>query len=405
VSTDREYSVPHRLGAGTDSPPEFEAPSKDTAANATAGESALDCINEAFESGWFAHDAASINVSIERPMPPLDAGSAKNTSSSELPAFVDEHRAYRPVGIDAFASEGSVNSSLIATVPGPPLLSSIDLPFLKPEPYREREPWSSAPAVQHFLVSAAAAGHVAVGRLRQTTGFIAGHGRRVVQRRYADSRMWLRRLPNRSEVTSTLRASRRAVVGTACVASVVLAVLAYVALPSPSTASQTAASVKSEARVAVSSRPTTAPSVVPAVPAAVPDSTPVSAASPLAATSPSIADNKPAGSRVEIAPLAATTKSHKPILQPAATRAIAAASSFVGSLVVTSEPEGAEVSLNGVAQGRTPLTISNLSSGSRVVSLSLPGYERWSWSVAVVANRQTPVSVKLQAERRTGTTE
>ena len=66
---------------------------------------------------------------------------------------------------------------------------------------------------------------------------------------------------------------------------------------------------------------------------------------------------------------------------------------------MTSQPEGADVSLNGVPQGRTPLTISDLSVGTRVVSLFLPGYERWSGSVAVVADKQTPVAVTLEAER------
>jgi hypothetical protein len=46
------------------------------------------------------------------------------------------------------------------------------------------------------------------------------------------------------------------------------------------------------------------------------------------------------------------------------------------------------------------LTIKRVRAGSRVVSLFLPGYERWSWSVAVVADRQTPLAVKLQADQR-----
>lgn len=72
----------------------------------------------------------------------------------------------------------------------------------------------------------------------------------------------------------------------------------------------------------------------------------------------------------------------------------------VGTLVVTSEPAGAEVSINGVSHGRTPLRIPGLAAGSRVVRLELPGYERWSWAVRVVANRQTPLVVKLQPEGR-----
>ena len=69
-----------------------------------------------------------------------------------------------------------------------------------------------------------------------------------------------------------------------------------------------------------------------------------------------------------------------------------------GALLVKSEPQGAEVSINGVSHGRTPLVIRDLYAGSRVVRLDLAGYERWSWAVAVVANRRTPVTVKLQPE-------
>ena len=71
-----------------------------------------------------------------------------------------------------------------------------------------------------------------------------------------------------------------------------------------------------------------------------------------------------------------------------------------GTLLVESDPQGAEVSINGVAQGRTPLVIRDLGAGSRVVRLELPGYERWSWAVAVVANKRTPLTVKLRPESR-----
>ena len=71
-----------------------------------------------------------------------------------------------------------------------------------------------------------------------------------------------------------------------------------------------------------------------------------------------------------------------------------------GALLVRSEPQGAVVSINGVVHGRTPLVIRDLGAGSRVVRLDLAGYERWSWAVGVVANRRTPVTVKLQPEPR-----
>jgi hypothetical protein len=78
----------------------------------------------------------------------------------------------------------------------------------------------------------------------------------------------------------------------------------------------------------------------------------------------------------------------------------ATASKVKGTLLVKSDPQGAEVSINGVVQGRTPLMIRDLGAGSRVVRLELRGYERWSWAVSVVANKRTPVNVKLRPESR-----
>jgi hypothetical protein len=65
---------------------------------------------------------------------------------------------------------------------------------------------------------------------------------------------------------------------------------------------------------------------------------------------------------------------------------------------VRSDPQGAQVTVNGIAQGRTPLVIRDLPPGSRVVRVELPGYQRWSWAVGITADRQTPVTVKLQPD-------
>ena len=73
---------------------------------------------------------------------------------------------------------------------------------------------------------------------------------------------------------------------------------------------------------------------------------------------------------------------------------------LVGTLLVDSKPSGAEVWINGVPHGRTPLRVTALPVGSRVVRLELPGYERWSWAVNIVANKRTPIRVKLQPEHR-----
>jgi hypothetical protein len=72
---------------------------------------------------------------------------------------------------------------------------------------------------------------------------------------------------------------------------------------------------------------------------------------------------------------------------------------LVGTLLVDTEPSGAEVLINGVLHGRTPLKVSALRVGSTVVRLELPGYERWSWSVNIAANKRTPLRIKLQPEQ------
>jgi PEGA domain len=392
VGTDRDHRVPPRVGAGNGMVPEFEAPSTDNEPATMTRESPLDCTNEAFDSSCFVEErTGSVNFSTEPAIAPCDPG---------------ERESFVHVDVDTFVSEKSLDSSLIGFAPGPPLLSSITLPIARLEPYHARR--DSLQVLYEFCLAAAAAGRVAVGRLRQTTDFMAGRGRKILRRAYGHSRMLLRRLPSRSDVTSALRVPRRVVVATACLASFALAVLAYVA------ASQTAPTRKREERVGVLSHPTTPPAVAPSVPAAsspLPTATPALPAPALPppsvpappASSQSVTDNALAASSTHVPPVIATTRSPKPATQHSATRTMVAAPSFVGALLVTSEPEGAEVSVNGVSQGRTPLTISNLTSGTRVVSLSLPGYARWSWSVPVVANRQTPVAVKLYPERRSGT--
>ena len=78
----------------------------------------------------------------------------------------------------------------------------------------------------------------------------------------------------------------------------------------------------------------------------------------------------------------------------------AVSTGLVGTLLVNSEPSGAEVLINGIPHGRTPLRVSALPVGSRVIRLELPGYDRWSWAVNIAANKRTPLRVKLQPERR-----
>ncbi len=73
----------------------------------------------------------------------------------------------------------------------------------------------------------------------------------------------------------------------------------------------------------------------------------------------------------------------------------AAASSYRGSLAIRSAPQGARVFVNGALVGSTPLELANLPVGSRAVRIEADGYERWSASARVVANRQTRLSATL----------
>ena len=72
---------------------------------------------------------------------------------------------------------------------------------------------------------------------------------------------------------------------------------------------------------------------------------------------------------------------------------------FRGSLQINSRPDGAAVFINGRQVGTTPLVLGDLPAGSRVVRLTLAGYEPWSRAVQVVAYQRTGLVATLQASR------
>ena len=69
---------------------------------------------------------------------------------------------------------------------------------------------------------------------------------------------------------------------------------------------------------------------------------------------------------------------------------------FRGALAVNSRPTGARVSINGQSLGVTPLMVSSLPVGSRVVRLTAQGYHPWSSAVRVVANERNSVMATMQ---------
>ncbi|MDD1658398.1 MAG: PEGA domain-containing protein [Methanomicrobiales archaeon] len=66
-----------------------------------------------------------------------------------------------------------------------------------------------------------------------------------------------------------------------------------------------------------------------------------------------------------------------------------------GSISVTSSPIGAEVHVNNVFRGLSPLTVDGITPGSYTVALKLIGYENWQSTVNVTAGQTAPISASL----------
>jgi hypothetical protein len=71
---------------------------------------------------------------------------------------------------------------------------------------------------------------------------------------------------------------------------------------------------------------------------------------------------------------------------------------FKGSITLQSEPQGARAFVDGRAVGSTPVSLTEIPAGSRVVRLETEGYQTWSAAVRVIANEQTQVSARLYRE-------
>ncbi|MCL2105443.1 MAG: PEGA domain-containing protein, partial [Kiritimatiellaeota bacterium] len=74
---------------------------------------------------------------------------------------------------------------------------------------------------------------------------------------------------------------------------------------------------------------------------------------------------------------------------------------LTGLLLMTSNPEGAEITYNGAALGLTPLLISTLAPGTHRLSLSLPGYQRKEMDVTL--SGRTPVKQEVELMSASGT--
>ena len=84
-----------------------------------------------------------------------------------------------------------------------------------------------------------------------------------------------------------------------------------------------------------------------------------------------------------------------PFPRPSAAPRPASVRPYTGSLAVHSSPEGAQVFINSVSVGATPLLLQDTPVGSRAVRVELIGYQRWSSAVRIVARERTLVVAKL----------
>ena len=66
-----------------------------------------------------------------------------------------------------------------------------------------------------------------------------------------------------------------------------------------------------------------------------------------------------------------------------------------GSVAIDSIPSGARVLVDGRGVGSTPLVLEDVPAGTRLVRVEADGYPVWAWTVRVVANQRSRVTVKL----------
>jgi hypothetical protein len=66
---------------------------------------------------------------------------------------------------------------------------------------------------------------------------------------------------------------------------------------------------------------------------------------------------------------------------------------------VSSQPEGARVTVNGIGWGVTPITIRHIEPGEKRVRVSMPGYASVERAVAVHDGGREAVNVRLREFR------
>ena len=69
-----------------------------------------------------------------------------------------------------------------------------------------------------------------------------------------------------------------------------------------------------------------------------------------------------------------------------------------GSVTIVSHPPGAEVSLDNIYRGNTPLTLETVPAGNHTVRLALTGYESWSGSFSASSKKNETITADLIAQ-------
>jgi PKD repeat protein len=72
-----------------------------------------------------------------------------------------------------------------------------------------------------------------------------------------------------------------------------------------------------------------------------------------------------------------------------------------GSVIITSNPPGANVYLDGKSSGTTPVTLQNVNPGTRTILLTMQGYSDASRTIEVTAGSQNQISVDLIGGKKT----
>jgi hypothetical protein len=91
-----------------------------------------------------------------------------------------------------------------------------------------------------------------------------------------------------------------------------------------------------------------------------------------------------------------TTVSVRADTTSSVTASLTAVSVATGTLSVATSPSGANVFVDNVFQGISPVTLTGIPAGVRTVKIQLPGYRDWSMDIQVPAGSVTPVNAVLE---------